>query len=157
MVARTGGGVRLEGTPEGTSDPAGGSAIQAVFFLLSPEADPGLHLRILAHIARTVDHPDFMTEWLRADSDQQLKELLYRDERMFVMTLDRDLPGSDLIGLALRELSLPDGTLIAMIRRADDLVIPKGDTELLEGDRLTVIGRPAGIITLRKRYGGSPS
>ena len=65
--------------------------------------------------------------------------------------------GSALIGLPLREVSLPDGTLIAMIRRDDELVIPKGDTTLLAGDRLTVIGRPEGISALRDRYGVAAS
>ena len=59
------------------------------------------------------------------------------------------------MGLMLREVSLPEGTLIAMIRRGDDMVIPTGDTSLLEGDRLTVIGRPEGISDLRERYGES--
>jgi Trk K+ transport system NAD-binding subunit len=42
-----------------------------------------------------------------------------------------------------------------MIRRSDELVIPRGDTALLDGDRITVIGRPEGIRTLRDRYGGT--
>ena len=50
-------------------------------------------------------------------------------------------------------LSFPDGTLIAMIRRGDEMVIPTGDTELIDGDRLTVIGRPEEISALRNRYG----
>ena len=98
-----------------------------------------------------------MPEWLGAESDEQLKEALFRNERIFVMTLGEDQPGSALIGLQLRDLSLPDGTLIAMIRRDDELVIPRGDTALLDGDRLTVIGRPEGISTLRDRYGGAAS
>jgi basic amino acid/polyamine antiporter, APA family len=155
VVARTRGGVRIEEEDETGRAPA--TPIQAVFFLLSPETDPGQHLRVLAHIARRVDHEGFMAEWLAAAGDQQLKETLFREERVFVMTLEADRPGANLIGLQLSELTLPDGTLIAMIRRADDLVIPRGDTTLLEGDRLTAIGRPQGIIALRKRYGGVAS
>jgi Trk K+ transport system NAD-binding subunit len=71
--------------------------------------------------------------------------------------LGDDQPGSDLIGRQLREVSLPDGTLIAMIRRGDELVIPRGDTMLLNGDRLTVIGRPEGVSALRDRYGVAAS
>jgi Trk K+ transport system NAD-binding subunit len=71
---------------------------------------------------------------------------------MLVLRLGAERPNAEMIGLRLRELSLPDGTLIAMIRRAGELVIPRGDTPLEDGDRLTVIGRPEGINALRHRY-----
>jgi len=120
---------------------------------VSPEVNPGQHLRILAQIAHRVDQDSFMPEWLGAESDEQLKEALFRNERIFVMMLAGGQAASTLIGLRLHEVSLPDGTLIAMIRRGDELVIPSGDTALLDGDRLTVIGRPEGISVLRDRYG----
>jgi len=146
-LARVRNGVRFGYAHDGGLEPP-----RAVFFLISPESDPGQHLRTLAHIAGRVDQDSFMPEWLRAESDEQLKEALFRNERILVLTLDRKGNGSDLIGLRLREVALPDGTLIAMIRRDDELVIPKGDTQLLHGDRLTVLGRPEGISALRDRY-----
>jgi mannitol/fructose-specific phosphotransferase system IIA component (Ntr-type) len=152
LLARVREGVRFE-SESGGFDRASDEVVRAVFFLVSPEADPGQHLRILAQIARRVDQNTFMPEWLRAESDEQLKEALFRNERIFVMILGDDQRGSALIGLQLRDLSLPDGTLIAMIRRGDELVIPRGDTTLLDSDRLTVIGRPEGISALRDRYG----
>ena len=94
-----------------------------------------------------------MPEWLGVENDEQLKEALFRDERILVMTLESEQKGSDLIGLRLREVELPGGTLIVMIRRGDDSLIPRGDTTLLDGDRLTVIGRAEGISALRERYG----
>ena len=156
LLARVREGVRIESGTDGVED-ASDEAIRAVFFLVSPESDPGQHLRILAQIARRVDQDSFMPEWLRAESDEQLKEALFRNERIFIMVLGDDHPGSALIGLQLREVSLPDGTLIAMIRREDGLVIPRGDTTLLDGDRLTVIGRPEGVSALHDRYGGAAS
>jgi amino acid transporter/mannitol/fructose-specific phosphotransferase system IIA component (Ntr-type) len=152
VLARIREGVRfkteLDGAGRALKQP-----IQAVFFLVGPEMDPGRHLRILAHIARRVDQDSFMPEWLGAESDEQLKEALFRNERILVMTLGSAQNSSALIGLKLSEVSLPDGTLIAMIRRGDELVIPKGGTVLLDGDRLTVIGRPEGISALREQYG----
>ncbi|MEE2897593.1 MAG: amino acid permease [Gemmatimonadota bacterium] len=151
-LARVRGGVSFEGEAGGTPQ-ASEQPIHAVFFLVSPEANPGQHLRILARIARRVDQESFMSEWLGAESDEQLKEALFRNERIMVVTLARDQDNSTLIGLRIREVSFPDGTLIAMIRRGDEMVIPTGDTELIDGDRLTVIGRPEEISALRNRYG----
>ena len=77
-------------------------------------------------------------------NEEQLKEALFRNERIVVVELGRGGRGADLIGLRLREVDLPDGTLLAMIRRGGELVIPKGDTVLLDEDRLTIIGdRPS--------------
>ncbi len=151
-LARVREGVRFETELDGAGR-ALKEPIRAVFFLVGPEMDPGRHLRILAHIARRVDQDSFMPEWLGAESDEQLKEALFRNERILVMTLGSEQNNSALIGLKLSEVSLPDGTLIAMIRRGDELVIPKGGTVLLDGDRLTVIGRPEGISALREQYG----
>lgn len=94
-----------------------------------------------------------MPEWLGAESDEQLKEALFRNERILVLTLGSTPSSSALIGLKLSVVSLPEGTLIAMISREDEMIIPTGDTALVDGDRLTVIGRPEGISELRKRYG----
>ncbi len=151
-LARVSGGVSFEGEGGGPTQ-ASEQPIQAVFFLVSPEANPGQHLRILAQIARRVDQDSFMSEWLGAETDEQLKEALFKNERIMVVTLAGDEGNATLIGLQIREVAFPDGTLIAMIRRGDEMVIPTGDTELIGGDRLTVIGRPEGISALRKRYG----
>jgi len=134
-------------------DEGGDGPIHALMFLVSPEADPGRHLRILAQLASRIDEDGFMADWLAADSEQRLKEALIREERMLALRLHREGRSATLIGRRLSDLGLPEGTLIAMIRRAGELVIPSGATTLLEGDRLTVIGRPEGIAELRAAYG----
>jgi APA family basic amino acid/polyamine antiporter len=131
----------------------GAESIHALFFLVSPEADPGRHLRTLAQLASRIDQEGFLSEWLSADSEQKLKEMLIRDERLLALRLRADGPSSRLIGLRLSDLSLPEGTLVAMIKRAGELIIPGGATTLREGDRLTFIGRPEGIAELRAAYG----
>ncbi len=151
-LVRVRGGVRFETELDGAGR-ALKEPIRAVFFLVGPEQDPGRHLRILAQIARRVDQDSFMPEWLGAESDEQLREALFRNERILILTLESTTGTSDLIGLTLSEVSLPDGTLIAMIRRGDETIIPKGGTKLLDGDRLTVLGRPEGISALRDQYG----
>ena len=71
---------------------------------------------------------------------------------MFTMRLELGQAGEDLIGNLIRELPLPEGTLVAMISRSGELIIPGGETELFEGDRLTFIGKTEGIEQLRELY-----
>ncbi len=141
--------------------PAGASeeqpeAVRAVFFLVSPEKDPGQHLRILAQIAGRVDREDFMEAWISASNHQELKEAVLRDERVLALTLATDTPAASLIGLALKDVDMPEGTLIALVNRESEIIIPRGATVLEEDDRLTVIGEPAGLMILGRRFKRRP-
>ena len=126
--------------------------IQAAFFLASPESEPGRHLRILAQIAGRVDDETFLEEWLEAGDEQEVKEVMLRDERMFVLDVRSAHASDGLIGNLIRDLSLPESTLVAMIRRGSEFVVPHGSTLIEEGDRVTFLGEPHGILDLRHRY-----
>ena len=131
-----------------------GEQIYAMFFLCSPEENPGQHLRILAGIAGRVDDEGFMDEWIGVEHAQELREVLLRDERFLSLRLVAETPSGELIGNELRELQLPPGSLIALIRREGGFVVPGGRTVLEESDRLTIVGDPAAVRAIHKRYGG---
>ena len=126
--------------------------VQAVFFLMSPLDDPGQHLRLLAQIAGRVDEGGFMEAWLSASDHQELKEAILRDDRLLALTLEPGTPSASLIGRALKDIPMPEGTLIALVRRGPEVVIPRGATVLERGDRLTIIGEPVGLGTLEERF-----
>jgi len=128
--------------------------IHAVFFLVSPEDEPRQHLRILAEIAGRVDEEGFMERWLRAEGREELRATLLGEQNLLHLVLDGTGPAAELIGQRLRELSMPEGSLIALILRRGRVVVPRGETVLMRGDRLTVIGEPAGMRELAERYGG---
>jgi len=136
-------------------DPLPGSdrPFYAAFFLASPEEQPRLHLRILAQVAQRVDDQTFLEEWLEAADEQEIREVMLRDERMCVVEVRSDRPSEILVGRTIAEVSLPETTLVAMIRRGSAFVVPHGSTVIQRGDRLTVLGEPQGIIDLRHRYG----
>ena len=57
-----------------------------------------------------------------------------------------------LIGRSLRDVDMPEGCLVALVRRGRESIVPRGGTMLQAGDRLTIIGEPAGIKQLSDRY-----
>ncbi|MEM9998012.1 MAG: PTS sugar transporter subunit IIA, partial [Bacteroidota bacterium] len=126
--------------------------VHAVFLLVSPEDDPGQHLRMLAQIASRLDDPGFMDAWLAAADARALRDLFQRDQRFLTLRLRRDDATAPLIEAALMEVRLPPECLAAVIRRGDDMVVPQGRTVLHEGDRITFIGEPPAISTLRATY-----
>ena len=126
--------------------------VNAIFFLISPEDNPSQHLRILAQIAGRVDDEDFMNEWYKAKSEQELKETLLHNERFLSIVINGKDKTSELVNKSLKEISLAEDVLIAMISRGDNIIIPKGETFLQDGDRLTIIGNPKSISILRKKF-----
>ncbi len=126
--------------------------IHAFFFLISPENNPGQHLRILAQIASHVDDKRFIKRWLDADNEQDIKELLLRDDRFIRLLLRQNSKAEKLIGLPINRLTLPEGCLIALIHRAGDIIVPKGQIVLQQNDQLTIIGYPEGIQKLYDEF-----
>lgn len=151
-LARSRAGIGAVGGDNSGGEGRPAEAIHALFFLVSPAEKPGQHLRILAQIARRVDEEEFMGQWLAAAGEQELKEALLREERFLSLRLARAAFTARLIGRMVRDLPMPPGTLIAMVRRGEETIVPRGATVLEEGDRLTIIGDPGGIRLLRQRY-----
>ena len=156
VLVRCAGGINLDVEVEGV-DLEESEPVRAIFFLVSPLENPGRHLRILAQIAGSVDQGDFMDAWLAASDQQELKEAVLRDDRLLTLTLEQDGTGTSLVGLSLREMQMPDDTLIALVRRGPNVIIPRGDTVLAVGDRLTIIGEPASLRIMSGRFKKHPN
>ena len=93
-----------------------------------------------------------MDAWLAASNQQELKEAVLRDDRLLTLTLEPGSAGASLVGLSLRKVDMPEGTLIALVRRGPEVIVPRGDTVLAQGDRLTIIGEPASLRVLSERF-----
>ena len=126
--------------------------VYALFFLVSPEDDKNQHLRTLATLASRADEDSFLVDWRAATDDQELKEALIHHERYLTLHLLSDTSTEAFINQHVRELQVPAGNLVALIRRNGRTIIPNGSTKLEEGDRLTIIGDPAGIKRLYELY-----
>jgi Trk K+ transport system NAD-binding subunit len=61
----------------------------------------------------------------------------YEDEND---TLEIYLNNTSLVQRPLRYLNLPSTCLVLAIRRGEELLVPRGNTELAYGDRLTMFG-----------------
>lgn len=49
---------------------------------------------------------------------------------------------SKYVGKKLKDIQVPEGALVAGLRRGDEVMIARGNTDLLEDDRVTLIGQP---------------
>lgn len=152
VIVRTKHGVNIDIHDEFLGGQSHAEPVHAFFFLISPEDDPGQHLRLLAQIAGQVDDENFMKLWLKAKNEQQLKELLLRDDYSVSLKIQPDGKTAELAGKRIRDLHFPDGTLIALIHREGKVLIPRGSTVLNQNDQLIIIGEPFGIQDIRQTY-----
>ena len=153
IMVRIRSGVLIELLQEFWGAEAAQEEVHAMFFLVGPEKSPKQHLRILAQIAECVDRDAFMEDWLSAETEQDMKEIILQDERFLSLHVGEAGPTEDLIGKALREIRWPPNTLVAMIHREGQLVIPDGKTVLTDGDLLTILGEPREMKVVKKLYG----
>ena len=57
---------------------------------------------------------------------------------------------SDLVKGPLRDLDLPRGVLVGAILRGDQVIIPRGDTQILPGDKVTLVTSSYSLRQLEK-------
>jgi trk system potassium uptake protein TrkA len=50
-------------------------------------------------------------------------------------------------------LNLPDNVILTAIYRNGDLIVPRGDTEIMEGDRIAIVGKLESITKIKKVFG----
>ena len=70
---------------------------------------------------------------------------IFADGKVQIVELDvpPDAPHNNLIGRNLRSAEMPAGSKVAAIIRGDRMVVPRGDEQVLPGDRVIVIAAPA--------------
>ncbi|MHC5108824.1 MAG: amino acid permease [Planctomycetota bacterium] len=151
VLARSRNGVRVDVELEYV-DHTPDQAIHAIIFLVSSEENAAQHLRVLAQIAQNVDQEEFTGDWLAAAHEQHLRETLLRNERFIALHLQTGSPSSAMIGARVSELAWPEDTLVALVHRNGQVVVPRGRTKLEEGDRLTIVGLPESIQKIRNQY-----
>ena len=151
VIARSKEGIAID-----VGDAFGGhheeQSIHAIFFLVSPEDDPSQHLRLLAQLAGHVDKDGFMDLWLNASTNQEMKEILLREERFMSLHIDTGVATEKLIDFPIRDLGFPEDCLVALIHRRGQMVVPRGSTVIEKDDQLTIIGDEKGISSLKEQF-----
>jgi amino acid transporter/mannitol/fructose-specific phosphotransferase system IIA component (Ntr-type) len=153
ILVRCRDGIRFPSDGPGTA----AQPVHAAIVLVSPRDRPGLHLRLLGHLAMHLDRESFLDEWLAAPGPESLKYTLLREEHHLFLRLGADGTADQLIGKRLAETDFPSGSLVAAVHRGNVTFVPDGDTVLHQGDTVTVIGEASLIRSLEERFLRSPT
>ena len=128
----------------------GEEKIHALIFLVTPEEQPLLHMRIIGHMAELIEAEEFLDRWVSAKNERSLKEVLLSDERLIHIRLRQNSQSSLWIDKEIMEMELPGECLVTIIERNKEIIIPKGKTKMQEGDVLSILGYPNDIKELRE-------
>jgi uncharacterized protein with PhoU and TrkA domain len=93
---------------------------------------------------------DFHKIW--KEDSQELKALLEKGGGALEQI--RIVPSSPARGKKIKELPLPREVLLGPFRRGKDLIIPHGETELKEGDRVALLGTRQDVEAAKKYLQG---
>jgi basic amino acid/polyamine antiporter, APA family len=126
--------------------------IRVFFFLISPMNNPKLQLRLLSRIMDIVERDRFVESICSLNKERETKEYLLHNDRYITLELVPNSSTEELINKMLKDIRFPSEVLVAMVQRKEKIITPKGDTVLLEGDILTIIGEPKGIDAMFKKY-----
>jgi Trk K+ transport system NAD-binding subunit len=88
-----------------------------------------------------------------AENELELRSTVISDNRFLALRIESGTRTEPLVNLELVDFDMPKGTLVAMVHRGGEILVPRGQTVLLEGDHLAIIGEPSGIQDLADRFG----
>ncbi len=133
--------------------PAQMGEAKALFFLVSPEDEANLHLRILARLASIVEDKNFFRDWMDASGEDEIREIFTRSDQIITIEIGKwDSPSYSLAGKPLREAGLPPGCLVALVKRDGRPIVPGPQTVLEQGDSVTFVGQSEAVEELQRRY-----
>ena len=124
----------------------------AMIFLLGSKKHSSQHLRIIAHLAEMVDTKNFIDRWKGASNESELREILLRDERFIKVAVAENDNSSKLIGKKILDIDMPGQSLITIIERNGDIKIPHGNTQIQQGDQLSIIGELQDIQEIKNSW-----
>lgn len=64
------------------------------------------------------------------------------------------LPTMAVVGRSLREVNMPKGAIVAAIKRGEQIIIPKGDSQILAEDRVILFTLPEAIPKVERLFSG---
>ncbi len=122
--------------------------------LADDERSPSRLIRLLSRLEETVSHSDFLTAWKEAKNFQGLKEALQQGVRTLTLRVEASGPTASLHGTALRDADLPAGSIVMLIQREGEEIVPNGNATLQAGDEITIVAEELAKKELTKRFAG---
>lgn len=131
------------------------TSYQGLIVLVDDEQHSDRLLKLLSQLEGVIFHSDFAQIWQNAEGAGELKKTLMQDIRniqTLVMQVEDSGPTASLEGTSLKDADLPEGSLVALIQRNTQTIVPDGDTTFKAGDKITLVGNNEAMEKLRQQF-----
>lgn len=135
-----------------------GNSYDGLIVLVDDEQSSDRLVTLLSQLKNNIYHSDFQKIWQQAKGAKELKEALAHDIKhvqSMIIEIEDAGPTASLKDSPLSEADMPDGSLVALLQRDAQTMVPDGSTRFRPGDRLTIVANEEAMETLRKRYDNS--
>jgi trk system potassium uptake protein TrkA len=103
------------------------------------------------HIDEKINQADVMSRLIQEEmSLGDMMTLMKLRRGKFSFVEEKVPPGAKAIGMAIKDLGLPDNCVIAGIFRKGQMTLPRGNTILMEEDEVLAITDPDGAVELAR-------
>lgn len=116
--------------------------------LLVPEEEEGLDIRLVGHLAEIVQSSGFKKRWMQSGNKRELRECLLSEGHFIQLKVNESKQLMEFAGKKIRDINLPGSSLITIIYRGSELIIPHGNTLISEEDEFLMVGDPDDIKEL---------
>lgn len=121
--------------------------------LVDDEASPDRLMELLSRLNAVIRHTDFPEAWQKAEDEEELKSaFLGKGVQALTISIDGSGPAASLEGSTVRNVDLPEGSILALIQREGRLLVPHSDTQLQKGDEITLVAESNVIPQLNQRF-----
>lgn len=130
-------------------------SVHGLIVLVDDEESSDRLMKLLSQLEAVIFHSDFSEIWKGAKNPQELKEALKRDvKRVQSLTLqiEGEGPTATIKGKTLQEADLPKGSLVVLILRNREEIVPNGAEKIQEGDKITLLARDEAMDSLKERF-----
>lgn len=133
----------------------GDHSYNGLIVLVDDEDSSDRLLKLLSQLESVVYHSDFPQIWQDAKDERELKDALMHDvKNVQTMTLqvEESGPTAALKSSRLRDADLPEGSVVALLQRDAQTMVPTNDTAFKTGDIITVVANEDAMKELRQRF-----
>ncbi len=128
-----------------------GQRLRGVVVVVDDQRTSGRLLEVVSELTALLHERGVGRDWQQAADARALRQVLARDVES--LTVELDARRRELIDTPIRDLNLPDGSLVALIRRDGVTLVPNGQERLRVGDQVTFLAKGDAFRALAERLG----
>lgn len=126
--------------------------IKGMIVLVDDENHSDRMVKLMAQLENSMSHSKFSEIWEQADDAEKIKMTLIQDVQTLAVVMKDTGATAKMNGSRIRDIELPDHSLVAVVYRDGKMIVPDPDTEVKEGDEVIFIAQGEALEELKERF-----